>query len=285
MTECRSIDQLRQQISTWKAQGESIALVPTMGNLHEGHLHLVKIAQQHAQHVVVSIFVNPMQFNNSNDLDNYPRTQAADLQKLAALNVDIAFLPSPEMMYPNGVELETKVNVTGLDSVLEGAHRPGHFQGVATVVSKFFNLVQPDFAIFGEKDYQQLALIRKMASDLMLATEIIGVETQRDKEGLALSSRNTRLSPEQLELAPNLAKVMANVAQNCLKPNANLSDISQQAASTLNAQGFETDAIDIVDADTLAPVSPTTARIVILMAAFLGEVRLIDNLCVHLDPQ
>ncbi|WP_026957770.1 pantoate--beta-alanine ligase [Aliagarivorans taiwanensis] len=276
-----SIEQLRPAIAELKQAG-SLGFVPSMGNLHDGHLALVSKAGELADQVAVSIFVNPMQFNNASDLDSYPRTLEQDLAALEQAGVALVFTPTPEVMYPNGLERETRIEVTGLHDVLEGAMRPGHFTGVATVVTKLFNLMQPDVAVFGEKDYQQLALIRKFTRDLMLPIEIVGLPTVREASGLAMSSRNNRLSQQQRDLAPKLAQIMRQLAER-----VQLAEIEQTIAwgeQQLNQQGFRCDGIDIVDADTLAPLNPSSQRAVILMAAFLGDVRLIDNLVVAL-PQ
>ncbi|WP_108649883.1 pantoate--beta-alanine ligase [Dongshaea marina] len=275
---------LRQQIREWKQAGDTIAFVPTMGNLHQGHLTLVEKARQNAERVVVSIFVNPMQFNNSQDLENYPRTLEQDQLKLQDAGADLLFTPDASLIYPKGSENHTFVEVPGLSELLEGALRPGHFRGVSTIVTKLFNLVQPDIACFGQKDYQQLALIRTMTEDLALPIEIIGVPTVRAEDGLALSSRNTLLTAEQRELAPQLARVMRNISKE-LAAERQAEPLAKQAADTLDSLGFKTDAIDIVDARTLEPLQPTSQQAVILMAAYLGEVRLIDNMVVDLCPQ
>ncbi len=275
---------LRQAIQSFRQAGERIAFVPTMGNLHEGHLTLVREARRHAKHVVVSIFVNPLQFDRAEDLANYPRTLEADCQLLRGEGVDLVFTPTPEIMYPKGLAAQTFVEVPGLSDLLEGALRPGHFRGVATVVTKLFNLVQPDLACFGQKDYQQLALIRQMVADLALPIDIIGVPTVRAADGLALSSRNGRLTPAEREMAPTLAKVMSWIAGQVEQGERDWAALRQQASLQLTAAGFKPDAIDLVDADTLQPVTAQSQSLVILMAAFLGAVRLIDNQVVNLRP-
>ncbi|WP_432454581.1 MULTISPECIES: pantoate--beta-alanine ligase [unclassified Agarivorans] len=273
-------DELRSQLDHVRHQQLRIGFVPTMGNLHAGHIALVKRAQTECDYVVVSIFVNPLQFNNPNDLANYPRTLEQDLTALTAAGANLAFVPSPETLYPNGLAEETKVQVPGLSTILEGALRPGHFDGVSTIVCKLFNLVQPSVAIFGEKDFQQLALIRKMTQDLLLPIQIIGLATIRETDGLAMSSRNSRLSPEQRQVAPQLAKQMYTLAEQL--SYGNQQSLSIQAKQQLEQHGFICDGIDIVDADTLAPLTPHSQRAVILLAAFLGEVRLIDNCVIAL---
>ena len=218
---------LRQEIKQLKQQNKEIAFVPTMGNLHQGHIELVRQGQKKAAVVVVSIFVNPMQFNNASDLQNYPRTLAADQQMLAAQGVDIVFIPTPEIIYPRGLATQTYVEVPGLSDCLEGALRPGHFRGMSTIVNKLFNLVQPDYACFGEKDFQQLAIVQQMVIDLALPIEIIPVATVREASGLAMSSRNNKLTATEKEIAPLLAKIMQQLANDVLnnkKTHATLID-------------------------------------------------------------
>lgn len=275
---------LRQTIQSYRLAGDRIAFVPTMGNLHEGHLTLVREARRHADRVVVSIFVNPLQFDRAEDLATYPRTLEADCQLLTSNGVDLVFTPTPEIMYPKGLAHQTFVEVPGLSDLLEGALRPGHFRGVATVVTKLFNLMQPDVACFGQKDYQQLAMIRQMVADLALPIEIIGVPTVRAADGLALSSRNSRLSPAEREAAPTLAKVMQWIASQIAQGERDWPALQQQARLQLTAAGFKPDAIDLVDGETLQPVSADSQSLVILMAAYLGAVRLIDNQVVNLRP-
>ncbi len=276
------IPELRATLRQFRLKGERIAFVPTMGNLHDGHLTLVKEARQRAQRVVVSIFVNPLQFDRAEDLANYPRTLAQDTALLRANGVDVVFTPTPEIMYPHGLQAQTFVEVPGLSTLLEGALRPGHFRGVSTVVTKLFNLVQPDLACFGQKDYQQLALIRKMVDDMALPIEILGVPTVRADDGLALSSRNGYLTAEERALAPNLARVMRAMGEQIAAGEHNYEALIARSAEELDEVGFRTDAIDIVDADTLLPPGASTQRVVLLMAAFLGKARLIDNLVVNL---
>ena len=276
---------LRQHIRRLRQEGKRIALVPTMGNLHDGHMKLVDEAKASADVVVVSIFVNPMQFDRVDDLARYPRTLQDDCEKLNKRHVDFVFAPTPAEVYPQGTEGQTYVDVPGLSTMLEGASRPGHFRGVSTIVSKLFNLVQPDVACFGEKDFQQLALIRKMVSDLAMPIEIIGVPTVRAESGLALSSRNGYLTAEELAQAPQLAATMRWLGEQIGQGNRDFDSLVQQTAERLDEQGFRTDAIDIVDAQSLLPVDSHSEAVVILMAAFLGKARLIDNLVVNLHPQ
>ncbi|EOQ0456109.1 pantoate--beta-alanine ligase [Escherichia coli] len=273
---------LRQQIRRLRMEGKRVALVPTMGNLHDGHMKLVDEAKARADVVVVSIFVNPMQFDRPEDLARYPRTLQEDCEKLNKRKVDLVFAPSVKEIYPNGTETHTYVDVPGLSTMLEGASRPGHFRGVSTIVSKLFNLVQPDIACFGEKDFQQLALIRKMVADMGFDIEIVGVPIIRAKDGLALSSRNGYLTAEQRKIAPGLYKVLSSIADKLQAGERDLDEIIAIAGKELNEKGFRADDIQIRDADTLLEVSETSKRAVILVAAWLGDARLIDNKIVEL---
>ncbi|EOY1200402.1 pantoate--beta-alanine ligase [Escherichia coli] len=273
---------LRQQIRRLRMEGKRVALVPTMGNLHDGHMKLVDEAKARADVVVVSIFVNPMQFDRPEDLARYPRTLQEDREKLNKRKVDLVFAPSVKEIYPNGTETHTYVDVPGLSTMLEGASRPGHFRGVSTIVSKLFNLVQPDIACFGEKDFQQLALIRKMVADMGFDIEIVGVPIMRAKDGLALSSRNGYLTAEQRKIAPGLYKVLSSIADKLQAGERDLDEIITIAGQELNEKGFRADDIQIRDADTLLEVSETSKRAVILVAAWLGDARLIDNKMVEL---
>lgn len=273
---------LRQHIRRLRQEGKRIALVPTMGNLHDGHMKLVDTAKASADVVVASIFVNPMQFDRAEDLARYPRTLQDDCEKLNKRKVDLVFAPAAAEIYPQGTESQTYVDVPGLSTMLEGASRPGHFRGVSTIVSKLFNLIQPDVACFGEKDFQQLALIRKMVADMGYDIEIIGVPIMRAKDGLALSSRNGYLSAEQRKIAPGLYKVMNRAAEKLAAGERNLDEIIAIAGQELNEKGFRADDIQIRDADTLLDLTENSQRAVILMAAWLGEARLIDNQIVAL---
>lgn len=273
---------LRQHIRRLRQEGKRIALVPTMGNLHDGHMQLVDTAKASADVVVASIFVNPMQFDRADDLARYPRTLQDDCEKLNKRKVDLVFAPAAAEIYPQGTDSQTYVDVPGLSTMLEGASRPGHFRGVSTIVSKLFNLIQPDVACFGEKDFQQLALIRKMVADMGYDIEIIGVPIMRAKDGLALSSRNGYLSVEQRKIAPGLYTVMNRAAEKLAAGERNLDEIITIAAQELNEQGFRADDIQIRDADTLLDLTVTSQRAVLLMAAWLGEARLIDNQIVAL---
>ena len=267
-----------------RQQAKTIAFVPTMGNLHEGHLRLVREARDRADVVVVSIFVNPLQFGANEDLDNYPRTLSADKEKLFAEGVQYLFTPNVGEIYPQGMAQQTKVNVPELDSTLCGASRPGHFTGVATVVTKLFQIVQPDHAVFGKKDFQQLAIIRKMTNDLCMPIEIIGIDTARAEDGLALSSRNGYLSTEQRQLAPVLHQLLLQTSNAIGSGDNNFSALEQQATATLIQAGFEPDYYAICDAHSLQAPNDNSVELVIAAAAKLGDTRLIDNITVTLNP-
>ncbi|HGY5076263.1 pantoate--beta-alanine ligase [Citrobacter freundii] len=273
---------LRQHVRRLRQEGKRVALVPTMGNLHDGHMKLVDEARARADVVIASIFVNPMQFDRPDDLVRYPRTLQEDCEKLNKRKVDYVFAPAVEEIYPQGLEGHTFVDVPGLSTMLEGASRPGHFRGVATIVSKLFNLIQPDIACFGEKDFQQLALIRKMVADLGYDIEIVGVPIIRAKDGLALSSRNGYLTAEQRKIAPGLYKVMSRIGEKLQAGERDQEEIIAIAEQELNEKGFRADDIQIRDADTLLALSETSKRAVILVAAWLGQARLIDNQSVTL---
>ena len=273
---------LRQHIRRARQEGKRIALVPTMGNLHDGHMTLVEEAKTRADVVIVSIFVNPMQFDRAEDLANYPRTLQEDCEKLNKRKVDYVFAPAVAEIYPQGTESHTFVDVPGLSTMLEGASRPGHFRGVSTIVSKLFNLIQPDIACFGEKDFQQLALLRKMVADMGYDIEIVGVPIVRAKDGLALSSRNGYLTAEQRKIAPGLSKVMNSMAEQLLAKELTAEEIVALAEQALNDKGFRADDIQIRDADTLLELTDASKRAVILVAAWLGQARLIDNKVVEL---
>lgn len=272
-----TLPMLRQQIRRWRQEGKRIALVPTMGNLHDGHMTLVDEARARADVVVVSIFVNPMQFDRPDDLARYPRTLQEDSEKLTRRGVDLVFAPAPAAVYPQGLEQQTYVDVPGISTILEGASRPGHFRGVSTIVSKLFNLVQPDLACFGEKDYQQLALIRKMVADMGYDIDIVGVPTVRAKDGLALSSRNGYLTAEERKVAPQLSKIMNALAQQLANGERQVETLLEQTAEQLRAAGFTPDELFIRDADSLQLLTVDSQRAVVLMAAWLGKARLIDN--------
>ncbi|ASG64973.1 pantoate--beta-alanine ligase [Idiomarina piscisalsi] len=266
-----------QALREWRRAQQEVALVPTMGNLHDGHLQLVKNALQHCDTVVVSIFVNPMQFGPNEDLDSYPRTLDADCSALETLGVSAVFTPTVSDVYPRGLEQQTKVSVPGISNILCGASRPGHFDGVATIVCKLFNMVQPHVAVFGEKDYQQLQVIRLMTQDLSLPVDVVGVPTQREASGLALSSRNGYLTAEEKTQATALYKSLQD-AKVGLEREEDFEQVESQAVQQLGKAGFKVDYFSIRNADDLQPPSEKDEKWVILAAAFLGKTRLIDNL-------
>lgn len=269
-----TLSDLRQ----WRQQAtRKIALVPTMGNLHQGHLQLVKMARQQAEQVVVSIFVNPMQFSANEDLDRYPRTFKEDCAALAEMGVDLVFAPSVEDVYPRGLAEQTAITVPGISDILCGASRPGHFTGVATIVAKLFNMVQPHVAIFGQKDYQQLQVIRLMTEDLSIPVEVIGAPTMRASDGLALSSRNGYLSPQEREQAPFIYQLLQQSATQ-LRQGESPAQLEQQGVEALTAAGFKVDYLAVRRALDLQAPGAEDKALVVLVAAYLGTTRLIDNL-------
>ena len=270
---------LRAAVAALKADGKPLALVPTMGALHDGHMALVEEAKRHGRHVVVSIFVNPKQFGPAEDLDAYPRREAKDAAMLAAAGVDLLWLPSVEVMYPTG--FSTNVSVSGVSEGLDGAARPGHFDGVATVVLKLFNQVRPDVAIFGEKDYQQLAVIRQANSDLDIGIDIIGLPTQRAEDGLALSSRNAYLSDAERTAALALPRALGE-AKRLMEKGESVESATAKAMIILENSGFgPIDYVALCDAATLAPMTVLDRPARLLGAAKLGTTRLIDNIAVE----
>ena len=282
MQSITEIKSLRSQIKAWRQAGLSVALVPTMGNLHRGHFSLVEKAKTMADKVVVSIFVNPMQFGANEDLDSYPRTLNEDKQGLADLNTDIVFTPSVDTIYPNGLGEQSFVDVPGVSMGYCGGTRPGHFRGVATVVTKLFNLVQPDYACFGEKDFQQLQVIKTMVRDLSIPVEIVGVPTMREVSGLAMSSRNGYLSAEEKATATALFKTLNSCAEQLKAGNTDYKALEQSAQLSLEQAGLRPDYFEIAQRDTLKAATLDDTQLVILAAAFLGNVRLIDNLQVEI---
>jgi len=272
------IDETRRFVAGERREGRRVALVPTMGNLHEGHLALVRLAREQAETVIVSLFVNPLQFGRGEDFTRYPRTLQRDLGLLEAEGVTAAFAPEVGEMYPAGQEGLTTVEVPGLSSVLEGASRPGHFAGVATVVTKLFGIVTPDLSVFGEKDFQQLAVIRRLVRDLDLGVGIVAAPTVREPDGLALSSRNQYLSPEQRQQAPALYRTLAAARRRLASGDRAFTAIEEEARAALAAAGFEPDYVAIRRAADLAAPGAGDGDLVVLGAARLGTTRLIDNL-------
>jgi pantoate--beta-alanine ligase len=278
MLTLRRIGETRRFVAGLRRDGRRIALVPTMGNLHEGHLALARLARGHADMVIASLFVNPLQFGRGEDYGRYPRTLQRDLGLLEAEGVAAVFAPEVDEMYPVGQEGLTSVEVPGLSTVLEGAIRPGHFAGVATVVTKLFGIVTPDVAVFGEKDFQQLAVIRRLVRDLDLGVEIAAGPTVREPDGLALSSRNQYLSPTERQQAPALYRSLAAARRRLAAGDRSFAAIEQEAKTALAAAGFEPDYVAIRRATDLAPPQAGDEALVVLGAARLGSTRLIDNL-------
>jgi len=270
--------ELRLWIGRWRRDGMTLALVPTMGNLHRGHLELVRRAKALADRVVVSIFVNPLQFGQGEDFDSYPRTLERDLAQLDEEGVHLVFIPEVKILYPRPAGEQTRVEVPGLSDILCGASRPGHFVGVATVVCKLFNLVQPDVAVFGEKDFQQLMVLRRMVEDLSMPVQVVGEPTVREPDGLAMSSRNGYLSEGERRQAPALIQALRQTAAALEAGREDVAALEQEAAESIAGAGLRPDYVSIRRADDLAPPSAQDRDLVVLAAAYLGPARLIDNL-------
>ncbi|WNC72759.1 pantoate--beta-alanine ligase [Thalassotalea psychrophila] len=281
MNTVSDITELRQQISVWRRDGLKVAFVPTMGNLHAGHISLVEEAHKHADKIVASIFVNPMQFGANEDIGNYPRTMDDDKQKLIAAKTDLLFTPTPDIIYPKGLDKQTYVEVPNVSDGYCGESRPGHFRGVSTIVCKLFNLVQPDVACFGLKDYQQVQVVQTMVEDLSLPIEIIPVETMREETGLAMSSRNNYLTADEKNIAANLHKALSWLAKQ-LPISKDYNALTETAIKSINSSGMRTDYIHICHARTLNPATTDDKELVILAAAHCGKARLIDNIQVNL---
>jgi len=283
---CPTIESLRGKINFWRSNNETIAFVPTMGNLHAGHLSLVELAQKKAQRVVVSIYVNPLQFSPDEDFENYPRTLDDDLKKLKAMNVDLVFIPTTEMIYPNGEQQCSFVEVPTLFHIVEGEFRPDFFRGVATVVLKLFNMVQPDIAIFGEKDFQQLLIIKQIVTDFNLPIEVIGAEIKREKNGLAMSSRNHYLSKSEFQKSRLLPETLMQFRTQ-IERGSNIVQAEKECIDALYNLGFMVDYVVLRKAENLGKISDLSfckgsdckgTELVILAAATLGKTRLIDNM-------
>ena len=277
-----TIESLREIRREWQLAGKKIGFVPTTGNLHAGHLTLVQAAKEQADIVVVSIFVNPLQFGADEDLDAYPRTLAQDTHALQEMGVDVLFTPTASDIYPRGLEQQTFVEVPGISYMICGASRPGHFRGVATIVSKLFNMVQPNIAYFGEKDYQQVQVIKAMVTDLSMNLDIVAIATKREKDGLAMSSRNGYLTPEQRIIAPLVYQTITRIKADIESGRRDFQRLVQQQVEHLSQAGFKPDYIEIRDAYNLQPAAFEATRLVILIAAFIGKTRLIDNVVIEL---
>ena len=281
MQTIHTIAELRAALKAWRAAGQRIAFAPTMGNLHAGHIDLIHAAKTHAPRVVASVFVNPLQFGPAEDFSRYPRTLPDDAAKLEAAGCDLLFAPSVEEMYPHGLPLTTQVQVSKVSEGLEGEFRPGHFEGVATVVNVLFNLVQPDVALFGEKDWQQLAVITRMVRDLHLPVSIVGVPTRREASGLAMSSRNQYLAADERHTASVIHATLVTIAHEIQQGSRDYAGLEQAGMQALSAHGFVPQYVAIRTPDLQSP-SNENKSLVILVAALLGKTRLIDNLQVRL---
>ncbi len=278
MATVTTIAAVREQVARWHAEGQRVVFVPTMGNLHAGHMSLIEAARKHGDKFVASIFVNPMQFGPNEDFAHYPRTPGADATMLESAGCDLMFMPDVGEIYPNGADNATRVEVPGISNILCGEFRPGHFEGVATVVAKLFNIVDPDVAIFGEKDYQQLTVIRRMVADLCLRVRIVGAPTVRESDGLAMSSRNQYLDEQQRAIAPTIYRQLEQAVAALRSGVRDYARIEATGRAALDGAGFRTDYFSVRDARTLAPAGPDTTHFVVVTAARLGKARLIDNL-------
>jgi pantoate--beta-alanine ligase len=272
-----TIAAVRERVDAWHKQGLRVAFVPTMGNLHAGHVSLIEAARSHGDRFVASIFVNPMQFGPNEDFAHYPRTPTQDEKMLADAGCSLMFMPDVAEMYPNGSEHATRVEVPGLSRILCGEFRPGHFEGVTTVVATLFNIVQPDVAVFGEKDFQQLTVIRRMAADLCFRVQIIGAPTVRDADGLAMSSRNQYLTPEERRTAPRIYELLTATAKKLQAGDNDFAGMEGLGVRALEAAGFKPDYFAIRQAKDLSAPRGDADYLVVLTAARLGKARLIDN--------
>ncbi|WP_283788309.1 pantoate--beta-alanine ligase [Bermanella sp. WJH001] len=283
MKTVETIAELQAEVKAARDAGKRIGFVPTMGNLHEGHMILVDQASEECDFVVASIFINPLQFNDIDDLGRYPRTLAADQEHLRDRDCDLLFFPSVDEMYPHGQDAQTTVSVPVVSEGLCGSSRPGHFDGVATVVSKLFHMVQPDAAFFGEKDFQQLAVIRKMVSDLNLPFDVVGVPTCREENGLAMSSRNNYLSEQEKDNAGHIYRLLNEISDSILGGSSQFKTLCDAAKKELATLGFKPDYIEVREANSLRPAKAGDNELVVLAAAILGKARLIDNLRINLS--
>lgn len=272
-----TISAVRERVRAWRRAGEQVVFVPTMGNLHAGHVSLIEAAGRHGKRFVASIFVNPMQFGPNEDFAHYPRTPREDERMLAAAGCDLMFMPDVAEIYPHGSERATRVEVPGLSRILEGEFRPGHMEGVSTVVAKLFHIVEPDVAVFGEKDFQQLTVIRRMVAELCMRVEIVGAPTMRDTDGLALSSRNQYLTPAERKVAPVIYATLEAAAGRLRAGDAHFASIERDGFQALERAGLRPDYFSVRRADDLGSPTPETRALVVLAAARLGRARLIDN--------
>jgi pantoate--beta-alanine ligase len=272
---------VREHVRRWRSEGRRVAFVPTMGNLHTGHVSLIEAARRHGDRFVASIFVNPMQFGPNEDYAQYPRTPTKDADMLAEAGCNLMFMPDVAQIYPNGSERATRVDVPSLSRVLDGEFRPGHFEGVSTIVATLFHIVEPDVAIFGEKDFQQLTIIRRMVADLCMAVEIVGAPTVRDSDGLAMSSRNQYLTSAERQVAPRIYQTLRAAAGRLQAGDTEFSSIERTGVEALAKAGMKPDYFSVRRAQDLGAPAPDTKHLVVLTAARLGKARLIDNIQVR----
>jgi pantoate--beta-alanine ligase len=272
-----TIAAVREHVRGWHREGLRVAFVPTMGNLHAGHVSLIEAARRHGERFVASIFVNPMQFGPNEDFAHYPRTPREDERMLAGAGCNLMFMPEVTEIYPHGAERATRVEVPGPSRILEGEFRPGHLEGVSTVVAKLFHIVDPDVAVFGAKDYQQLTVIRRMVDDLCMPVEIVAAPTVRDTDGLAMSSRNQYLTADERKLAPTIYQTLRAAAHRIGSGDADFAAIEHEGFHALEAAGFRPDYFAVRQADTLLAPAAGARELVVLTAARLGKARLIDN--------
>jgi pantoate--beta-alanine ligase len=272
-----TIAAVREHVQAWRRAGLRVAFVPTMGNLHAGHVSLIEAARQHGERFIASIFVNPMQFGPNEDWAHYPRTPREDERMLAEAGCSLMFMPDVTEIYPNGSERATRIEVPGLSRILDGEFRPGHFEGVSTVVAKLFHIVEPDVAVFGEKDFQQLTIIRRMVADLCMPVEIVGAPTVRDHDGLAMSSRNQYLTEAERALAPRIYEALQAAARRVRAGDVDFASIERAGFQALENAGFRPDYFSVRKSQDLSRASPLVRELVILTAARIGKARLIDN--------
>jgi len=272
---------VREHVGRWRSEGRRVAFVPTMGNLHAGHMSLIEAARRHGDRFVASIFVNPMQFGPNEDYAHYPRTPQQDERMLAEAGCNLMFMPDVAEIYPHGSERATRVDVPSLSRILDGEARPGHFEGVSTIVATLFHIVAPDVAVFGEKDFQQLTIVRRMVTDLCLPVEIVGAPTVRDADGLAMSSRNQYLSAAERQTAPRIYQILVAAAKRLQAGDTEFASIERTGVEGLEKAGMKPDYFSVRRALDLGPPAPDTKHLVVLTAARLGKARLIDNIQVR----
>ncbi len=272
-----TIAAVREHVQGWRLEGLRVAFVPTMGNLHTGHVSLIEAARRHGERFVASIFVNPMQFGPNEDWAHYPRTPREDERMLAEAGCSLMFMPDVAEIYPNGSERATRIEVPGLSRILDGEFRPGHFEGVSTVVAKLFHIVEPHVAVFGEKDFQQLTIIRRMVADLCMPVEVVGAPTVRDRDGLAMSSRNQYLTPDERSRAPQIYLALQAAARRVSGGDVDVASSERAGFQALESAGFRPDYFSVRKAEDLSPATALARELVILTAARIGKARLIDN--------